>query len=232
MSNVVVSLGGVSFKDFEVPERVAFGGAQRLAVQRLLGGGRVVNVLGADDGEIVFGGICSGDDASARARTLDETRISGSVVPLLWGDFFYNVVVAEFVADYAKPWWIPFQLKCVVTEDPLVAIASASAGAAALIAGDIAAAAGLSGQAGVSIAALATPTATGLAAAQASIGAAMAAAGGALNNGVVAVAEAADAPSGVAAINQVVASSATLAGLGGMSGYINRAATNFAGQLP
>ncbi len=232
MSNTIVSLGGVLFQDFEVPERIAFGGAQRMAVQRLIGGGRVVNVLGGDDGEIVFCGIFSGDDASARAQTLDLVRSLGDVVPLIWGDFFYNVIVAEFVVDYTKRWWIPFRVRCVVTVDALADAASLTISTATLIASDIGAATSLSGQAGFGIAGLANLTAGGLAAAQSALGVAMAITGSALNESTAAMAEAADASAGIAAVNSAVAGAATLAGLGQMSGYINRAAVNYAGQLP
>ena len=40
MSNVILTLGGVPFQDMEVPERITFGGKQRVAVQTLLGGDR------------------------------------------------------------------------------------------------------------------------------------------------------------------------------------------------
>ena len=232
MSNVVVSLDGVPFQDFEVPERISFGGTQRLAVQQLIGGGRVVNALGGDDGEIVFGGIFSGDDASGRAQALGVTMAAGDPVPLLWGDFFYNVVVAEFLADFTKPWWIPFYLRCVVADDPLAAISWLTPSAAAVIAGDVAVAASLGGQAGISVVGLATPTAAAFGAVQSTIGTAVVSAGNALIGSAAAMAEAADAPSGAAALDQVVSSAGTLAGLSRMSGYINRAAANFAGQLP
>ena len=146
MSNLVVSLGGVPFQDFEVPERITFGGAQRLAVQQLISGGRVLNALGSDDGEIVFCGIFSGNDASARAQALGAMMAEGDAEPLIWGDFFYNVVVAEFLADYTKPWWIPFYLRCVVANDLLAAAAWTGPSAAALVARDVGVAASVSGQ--------------------------------------------------------------------------------------
>ncbi len=232
MSNTIVSLGGVQFQDFEVPERIAFSGAQRMAVQRLIGGGRVVNVLGGDDGEIIFCGIFSGNDASARAQALDLIRGLGDAVPLIWGDFFYNVIIAEFMVDYTKRWWLPFRVRCVVTADALADVAAPSVSTAALIAGDVIAATSLSGQAGLGIAGLADPTASGLAAAQSALDSALTLGGNALNGSTAAIAEAADAPAGIAAINSAVADAATLAGLSQMSGFINRAAVNFAVQMP
>ena len=48
------SLGSVSFRSFEVPATINVGGAQRLAVHRLLGGIRVIDALGRDDSDISF----------------------------------------------------------------------------------------------------------------------------------------------------------------------------------
>src|SRR5271154_5082483 len=96
MTNVVLTLGGVPFQDMEVPEKISFGGQQRVAVQNLIGGGRVVATLGIDDGRISFSGIFSGTDAVARAQMLDAARASGLAVPLVWDSFYYTVIIADF----------------------------------------------------------------------------------------------------------------------------------------
>jgi len=230
MSNIILTLGGVPFQDFEVPEQIRFGGSQRLAVHELIGGGRVVDALGDDAGEISFSGIFSGADASARAQTLDAACALGAVVPLVWDGFYYSVVIAEFAAAYTKPWWIPFALRCAVVADPAAALASLAAPAASLISADLRAAGalvGLSGLAGV----LGSTTATGLAAAQTQIAAGISGAGGALSSNVAALNTAPDALTGIAAVNQMTANAAQLAGLTGMSGYVSRAATNLANEL-
>jgi hypothetical protein len=161
MSNVVVTLGDVSFQDFEVPEKISFGGTQRLAVQELIGGGRVVDALGYDDGEISFSGIFSGDDAAQRAQTLDTERAAGAVLALFWDQYFYNVVIAEFAADYEKPWWIPFALRCIVASDP--AVDNAVTPAVYLVSNDLSVVTSLLGQAGLVLGGLTDPTVAGLA---------------------------------------------------------------------
>jgi hypothetical protein len=229
MSNVVVTLGGVPFRDFEVPEKISFGGAQRVAVNRLIGGGRVVNALGEDDGEIHFGGVFSGDDAAARAQLLDAARTLGTAIPLAWGRFFYMVVLAEFAAEYTKPWWIPFAVRCVVATDPVAALAGLVTPVADLIGNDIAAAASLSVQAGISLLGLSGSN-PAYAAAQATIGSAIASNGLALSNGADGLAAANDAAGGVAGMGEIMIASSQLAALGGINGYVNRAAS-LAAQL-
>ena len=52
MSSVGLTLGGIEFRDFEVPEQIVFGGGQTFAIHQIIGGSRVVDALGAADGEI------------------------------------------------------------------------------------------------------------------------------------------------------------------------------------
>jgi hypothetical protein len=231
MSQIVLTLAGVAFQDFEIPEKIQFGGGQRLAVNELIGGGRVVNPLGADDGEIIFRGIFSGDDASARAQLLDAARAIGAAIPLVWGEFFYSVVLAEFAAAFTKPWWIPFALRCVVVSDPVSALASFVTPAIDLIGADLSAATSLSGLAGISLDSLGGGSIAGFAAAQSGIAGAISTQGAAVTGAAAGINGAADAASGTAALGQLSAASAQLAGVTGLNGYVNRAAANILGQI-
>lgn len=225
MSNVIVSLGGVAFQDMEIPEKISFGGRQRVAVQNLLGGGRVVEALGTDDGLIAFSGIFSGSDAVSRAQALDTARAEGAVLPLNWDAFSYAVIIETFQAEYRKPNLIPFSIICVVVDDssPLQA---ASAAAGALAANALAAAAGFSAQAGFSVAGLSATSFAGIAAAQNGLGIAIGGAGNALVSATAGIDGAADAASGASAVAQLAAASSQLAALTAMSGFIGQAASN------
>ena len=232
MSSVVLSLGEVAFRDMEVPEKISFGGKQRLAVQNIIGGGRIVEALGIDDGEVSFSGIFSGTDAASRAQLLDTARGLGAQLPLVWQGFYYLVVIAGFSAEYRKPNLIPFSISCVVVTDPLSAAANAVAPVASLISGDMAAAAALSGQAGVSSMSLSAASLAALGVTQSEITGAMAASGAALNGAASSLNGAATPAMGIAALGRLGGSSAQLAALSGMSGYVNRAVTNLGLELP
>lgn len=151
MSNVILTLGGVPFRDMEVPEKIRFGGQQRVAVQNLIGGGRVVEVLGIDDGKISFSGIFSGGDAVGRVQMLDAARALGASLPLAWDGFFYTVIIEEFSAEYRKTNLIPFSVSCVVVSDPLATLAEMTSPVTNLIGNDLSLAGAFSGQAGVSL---------------------------------------------------------------------------------
>jgi hypothetical protein len=231
MSNVILTLGGVPFQDMEVPEKISFGGKQRVAVQNLIGGGRVVSALGLDDGVISFSGIFSGADAVNRAQLLDAARALGAALPLVWDGFYYSVILQEFSAEYRKPNLIPFAITCVVVSDPVAALAAAAAPVANLVARDLGIATALSGQAGLSLGGISATSLAGYSAVQTALTAAIGAQGAALSGAAAAVNDASDAGAGAAAVNQLSSISGQLAGLSAMGGYVNRAAMNSAEAL-
>ena len=113
----LLTLGGLNLDGFEVPASVRFGGAQRAAVHKLLGGGRVIDTMGRDDSALSWSGILSGADAGDRARTLDAMRAAGGVLALAWDAFCYSVVITQLDLDYCSPWWIRYKIECTVLSD-------------------------------------------------------------------------------------------------------------------
>jgi hypothetical protein len=117
LSDVALVLGPVLFQDFEIPDRIGFGGNQRLAIHDMPGGQRVIDALGATPTDIVWQGVFSGPDATLRARTLDALRMQAAVLTLSWDVFFYNVVIRSFEASYRNSAWVPYQLCVSVLTD-------------------------------------------------------------------------------------------------------------------
>jgi hypothetical protein len=111
---------------------VRFGGRHRLKVHVLAGGRRVVERLGPDDNEIQFQGTFSGPTAEARARAFDSLRLSGEIVWLTWKSFRCRIIVSRFIADYYSPWWIPYQISCVVVHQTRIALAPGTSVATAI----------------------------------------------------------------------------------------------------
>jgi hypothetical protein len=121
MSGVVLVLGPVAFKDFEIPAGINFRGRQLLAVHQLTGGRRIVDSIGASETEIMFSGSFSGADATLRARVLNSLRVAGGVLTLTWDVFFYTVILTRFDANYQNPVWIPYRISCTVIRDEAAA---------------------------------------------------------------------------------------------------------------
>lgn len=231
MGQVVITLGGVTFQDFEVPQEIVVEGGQRLAVHNLIGGGSVIDMLGENTGKIAFSGIFSGTDAAARAQVLDAAMAAGAQIPLFWDSFFYLVVIKEFSVNYEKPWWIPFALSCAVVVDPVAVLAADVVSVGDLVAGDVASAVGLSAQAGLVLPLAGDATVSALASAQNLVSGGLAVANGALSAGAAGLNGATSPSAGIGSLTQVLASAGQLAALSSMSGYVNRAAVNAAAAL-
>ncbi len=224
-------LGPILFQDFELPERISWGGAQRLAVHRLPGGVRVIDALGRDDAEIAWSGVFSGAGAGVRARAIDLMRAQGAVWPLVWDSFFYSVVIARFEADYAHANWIPYRLACTVLRDEAEALVETVVSLAADALNDLASAdamgSGIDFSAPVAGLGASDATTRGSAAyggavsslndASAQIGASMTTQETALN---------AAEPDTAAGLTQATGAAGNLAGLSGARGYVQRALVN------
>jgi len=113
----LLTLGSMALEGFEAPAGVRFGGGQRLAVHRLIGGARVIDAMGRDDAALVWAGIFSGSDAGERARMLDAMRVAGAPLTLAWDEFCYTVVIGSLDMEYCNPWWVEYRISCTVQAD-------------------------------------------------------------------------------------------------------------------
>jgi len=150
-----IRIGSVDLQDFEVPTSVRFGGNYRLAVHRLSSGRRIIEQLGPDDTEIRFAGTFSGQQAADRVRDINNLRLSGQATWLTWGTFRSRVIIKSFSANYHNPWWIPYQISCVVVRQP-VASTTLQASGAALLASDLSSALSLVSGTAIQLASLQT----------------------------------------------------------------------------
>jgi hypothetical protein len=218
-------LGPVSFEGFELPGRIDFGGAQRMAVHQLPGGARVIDAMGRDDAPITWSGAFFGPEAADRARLLDLLRANGAPLSLAWDAFAYLVVIAQFAACYERPNWVPYRIACTVLTDQSATLAALATSLSADLADDLnTAAAGVDTSA--ALAALAGPGAATLG--TAAYSRVVAAVGTAMNQGQAALDGAGTTL--LVASDPVTAASAagTLALVANAQGYLGRAAANLA----
>lgn len=149
MTATTVTLGGVTFKDMEVPERIPFGGEQALAVHRMIGGRKVIDTMGPDDAPLSWSGRFFGADALDRALAVDAIRKRGQAVELRWSRLAYRVVVRRFMADFEKVNNLTYQIECEVQEDLAFPVtAAAQTGVDQMIPSDMASATALGNQIG------------------------------------------------------------------------------------
>lgn len=117
MPDFVLSVGGVPFFGWEVPETVPFGGDQHLAIHKFIGGTREIHAQGRDDEAIEWKGRFRGFDAVNRARVLDALRVAGDAVSISCGPLAYTGVIKRFHGDLNKFYEIPYSITIEVLSD-------------------------------------------------------------------------------------------------------------------
>ena len=115
----------ITFQDVELPQSVAWGGEQAMAVHQLIGGDRVIDSLGAKPAPVTWDGILFGQTAVERARYLDTVRQGGAAVVLTWDEFAYVGVISRFAANYLQPWHVRYSITIEVMQDAASAQTSA-----------------------------------------------------------------------------------------------------------
>lgn len=117
-NQVSVVIGGVELFDFEVPDRIPFGGQHATKTHKMVGGARVVDAMGRDDKPLEWSGVFFSSDALDRALMLDAMRQSGAEVSLTWDRLAYTVVIQVFEPVYEYANNIPYSIRCeIVTDD-------------------------------------------------------------------------------------------------------------------
>jgi hypothetical protein len=134
---VLLTLGGILFQGFEVPESIATGGDQALVVHKLPGGARLIDAMGADNRDIAWSGRFRGNAAESRARRLDGYRIAGQALELAWSGYRYQVLVRSFEAQFMQPFEIPYSISCTVLADEAAPILSGIPGLDEIIGADL-----------------------------------------------------------------------------------------------
>lgn len=93
-------VGDVEFTGLEVPESVTIGAKQRTVVHRLVGGRRVVDVLGLDYKNIGWSGWMTGATAGDRVTELEALRDAGQPLTFNMDGYYFSVIIEEFEARF------------------------------------------------------------------------------------------------------------------------------------
>lgn len=119
-----VALGQFVFLGFEVPEFITVPGNQGMVVHKLVGGERVIDVIGDDPGDITWSGTFIDGDPYGKAQELEQMRAAGEPLPLQWGSYFYTVVIRSFSARtlYGR---VAYDICCTVLQNEATAPLSA-----------------------------------------------------------------------------------------------------------
>jgi nucleoid-associated protein YgaU len=115
--DTVLRLGDFEFSNLEVPESIALGGDQRLAVHKFPGGARTVQAMGADHEPLQWTGLFLGGTALERAKYLDFLRVQGAPLPLTMFDSTYTVVISKFRFIVERYYKVGYSIALEVVSD-------------------------------------------------------------------------------------------------------------------
>jgi hypothetical protein len=92
-----VILGDFEFSGLEVPESATPGaGKQQLVIHKLVGGRRVIDVMGVDYDPISWSGWIIGATAQERVTELETMRNDGQPLSLSIGSYYFSVLISNF----------------------------------------------------------------------------------------------------------------------------------------
>ncbi len=89
-------VGDVEFTGLEVPESVTIGAKQQLVVHKLVGGKRIVDVLGIDYDNLSWSGWMTGATAGERVTALETLRDVGAPLAFSIDGYYFNVIIQSF----------------------------------------------------------------------------------------------------------------------------------------
>lgn len=115
--DTVLRLGDFEFSNLEVPESIALGGDQRLAVHKFPGGARTVQAMGADHEPLQWSGLFLGSTALERAKYLDFLRVQGAPLPVTFFDSTYTVVISKFRFVVERYYKVGYSIALEVVSD-------------------------------------------------------------------------------------------------------------------
>jgi len=115
---LALTLGGVQFQDFEIPEDFGpLGGKQVVVTHEFPGGLITQQEFGAFPIPVSWKGYLTGANAFDRQQTLDQIRVAGDDVQLAYGRYVWLGKVTEFEAKAKHQYLVPYTIKFEPSQD-------------------------------------------------------------------------------------------------------------------
>lgn len=110
-------LGEFEFMEFEVPERMVITGRQKTVKHQLIGGRRIIDVLGTEYEPLTWSGVITGLQAGERVSALERMRDEGRPIVLTLDDYRFTVVITSFTPVYEFIWRRPYSIEVAVVSN-------------------------------------------------------------------------------------------------------------------
>lgn len=112
-----LTLGAFTFSDFAIPPNINGGGDQKIAAKDLVGGQRIVDVMGIVQDDISFSGLFLESQAEEKMKLLDGFRTAGLPLPLIYSLSVYLVTIKTFKWVFDRNYQIHYSITCTVIQD-------------------------------------------------------------------------------------------------------------------
>jgi hypothetical protein len=109
-------VGDFEFSGLEVPESVTVGAKQQLVVHKLIGGKRVVDVMGVDYDNMSWSGWITGATAGDRVTQLETLRDAGDPLTFNMDGYYFSVLIQSFNARFEHLYRRYFTIDLLVVE--------------------------------------------------------------------------------------------------------------------
>lgn len=109
-------LGGFEFLEFEIPTSIAIPGRQKTVIHQMIGGKRIIDVLGVEYDPIVWNGIFTDSTTQSRINVLERMRDAGEIVTLTLDGYSFDVLITNFVTTYEFVYRRPYQIELAVVK--------------------------------------------------------------------------------------------------------------------
>jgi hypothetical protein len=109
-------VGDFEFSGLEVPESVTVGAKQQLVVHKLIGGKRVVDVMGVDYDNMSWSGWITGAAAGDRVTQLETLRDAGDPLTFNMDGYYFSVLIQSFNARFEHLYRRYFTIDLLVVE--------------------------------------------------------------------------------------------------------------------
>lgn len=107
-------VGNFEFSGLEVPEAVTIGAKQQIVVHKLVGGKRVVDVLGVDYDNLSWSGWMTGATAGDRMNELETLRDAGKPLTFNMDGYYFSVLIQSFNARFEYVYRRYYSIELVV----------------------------------------------------------------------------------------------------------------------
>lgn len=145
-------LGDFEFLQFEIPERLAIPGRQKTVTHQMIGGKRVIDVLGVEYDAFSWSGIITGANSGDRVTALERMRDAGKALTMTLDSYSFSVVITSFTPLYEYVYRRPYTIEVgiIARNDSPLKVDALTGALDALVNGDVGSTLGLAGTVNIS----------------------------------------------------------------------------------